>query len=69
LAENGAGFEQQFLSRENADDGPELLIRFVSAISVDPTAPDTTITTAPLELTLLNSASFTFIGSDDSTST
>jgi parallel beta-helix repeat protein len=68
LAENGEGFEQQFVSRENADDGPELLIRFISVIPVDPASPDTLIATAPVELTLLNTASFHFSGSDDTTS-
>jgi len=67
MAENGSGSEQQFVSRENAEDGPELLIRFISAVPLDPTSPDTLITTAPVELTLENSASFSFSGSDDLT--
>jgi parallel beta-helix repeat protein len=66
MAEGGSGFEQQFMSRDS-EDGPDLLIRFVSAVPADPAAPDTTITSAPLELNLDTSASFRFTGSDDST--
>lgn len=66
MAEGGSGFEQQFMSRDS-EDGPDLLIRFVSAVPLDPTAPDTAITSAPLELTLDTSASFRFTGSDDTT--
>ncbi|HKX56928.1 MAG TPA: DNRLRE domain-containing protein, partial [Xanthomonadales bacterium] len=66
-AENGSGGEQQFISREQSEDGPELVMRFIPAVPLDPAAPDTTIITFPVELTLETSANFTFTGSDDNT--
>ncbi|HSL30382.1 MAG TPA: NosD domain-containing protein [Anaerolineales bacterium] len=66
-AEGGSGFEQQFASRESSEDGPQLLLRFISAAPHDPAAPDTVIAASPLELTLETSASFHFTGSDDTT--
>ena len=67
MLENGAGFEQQLVSRENAESGPQLLVRFAPAIPLDPTSPDTTITAAPVELTLDHSATFSFTGGDNRT--
>lgn len=66
-AENGSGGEQQFVSREQADDGPELLIKFIPDVPFEPAAPNTILNATPIELTLEDSASFNFTGSDDTT--
>ena len=55
--ENNGGAEQQFSSRENASNRPELVVRFAAP---DTRAPATTIDTGPTGNVTSTSATFTF---------
>jgi hypothetical protein len=64
-AENATGFEQQFSSRENSVNEPELVIIFGPAS--DTTPPDTSITGKPTDPSSSVAPTFTFTGTDNKT--